>query len=295
MAESASLHGGDLLKRGFTVAQVVHDYGGVCQAVTELADETNALITADEFHAFNRCLDDAIAQAVTEYTRQREQSISDQGTERIGRARARAAQRARRRDAVVPGYCAWGRSVSTEAQPRCSAGASRACRPSSIRSLTEVRLDGDVRAPERVSVRELLEEIEVGASMEANARELTFVVTTVGPASTCWSTVSCSRRPSPISCRMRSSSRAPMSHVSLEGFVDHEPSADRRRGRVRRPSARQSRRSCSADSSSEAVDRTGLGLGLSISRKSIEANGGEIRVRDVPGAGAYSPSICRGS
>ena len=51
------------------MAQVVHDYGGVCQAVTELADEMHAPITADEFRIFNRCLDDAIAEAVTEYTR----------------------------------------------------------------------------------------------------------------------------------------------------------------------------------------------------------------------------------
>jgi C4-dicarboxylate-specific signal transduction histidine kinase len=33
------------------------------------------------------------------------------------------------------------------------------------------------------------------------------------------------------------------------------------------------------------ADRTGLGLGLSISRKSVEANGGELRVRDIPGTG----------
>jgi signal transduction histidine kinase len=33
------------------------------------------------------------------------------------------------------------------------------------------------------------------------------------------------------------------------------------------------------------ADRSGLGLGLSISRRAVEANGGEIRVRDMPGVG----------
>jgi signal transduction histidine kinase len=32
-------------------------------------------------------------------------------------------------------------------------------------------------------------------------------------------------------------------------------------------------------------DRSGLGLGLSISRRSVEADGGEIHVRDLPGKG----------
>src|SRR5688500_8020111 len=42
IGRSAILHGGDLLRQGFTVSQVVHDYGDVCQAITELAVETNA-------------------------------------------------------------------------------------------------------------------------------------------------------------------------------------------------------------------------------------------------------------
>jgi signal transduction histidine kinase len=33
------------------------------------------------------------------------------------------------------------------------------------------------------------------------------------------------------------------------------------------------------------TDRTGLGLGLSITRRSVEANGGTVGVRDLPGAG----------
>jgi signal transduction histidine kinase len=33
------------------------------------------------------------------------------------------------------------------------------------------------------------------------------------------------------------------------------------------------------------VDRRGLGLGLSIARKSVEADGGKLTVRDVPGEG----------
>ena len=84
MAQSALRHGGELRRAGFTVAQVVHDYGDVCQAVTELAIELEVPISADEFKTLNRCLDEAIAQAVTEYARQRELSLSDRGTERLG-------------------------------------------------------------------------------------------------------------------------------------------------------------------------------------------------------------------
>jgi len=71
--KTATRHGNDLLRQGFTVSQVVHDYGDVCQAITDLAVETAKPISADDFRTLNRCLDDAIAGAVTEYGRERDE------------------------------------------------------------------------------------------------------------------------------------------------------------------------------------------------------------------------------
>jgi hypothetical protein len=66
-SRAATAHGASMLDHGFTIGQVVHSYGDVCQSVTELAIEQRALISADEFHTLNRCLDDAIADAVTAF------------------------------------------------------------------------------------------------------------------------------------------------------------------------------------------------------------------------------------
>jgi hypothetical protein len=63
---SAAEHGKRLLELGFTVDQVVHDYGDLCQAITDLAVERDAPFSVDEFRTLNRCLDNAIADAVTE-------------------------------------------------------------------------------------------------------------------------------------------------------------------------------------------------------------------------------------
>ena len=72
IGRSAVLHGHDLLLQGFTVAQVVRDYGDVCQSITDLAMKMDAPISTDDFRTLNRCLDDAIAGAVTEYSRERD-------------------------------------------------------------------------------------------------------------------------------------------------------------------------------------------------------------------------------
>ncbi|MEO9160602.1 MAG: HAMP domain-containing sensor histidine kinase [Kofleriaceae bacterium] len=66
---AARKHGGMLLREGYTLDQVVHDYGDLCQAITELAHDIRVPITVEEFHTFNRCLDSAIAEAVGEFGR----------------------------------------------------------------------------------------------------------------------------------------------------------------------------------------------------------------------------------
>ncbi len=68
ISDSAKKHGHDLLIQGFTIDQVVHDYGDVCQSITDLAVELGAPIDTNDFRTLNRCLDNAIAGAVTEFT-----------------------------------------------------------------------------------------------------------------------------------------------------------------------------------------------------------------------------------
>jgi hypothetical protein len=67
LAESAGRHGVEYLRLGYTLSHVVHAYGALCQAITEVASKRNVDIEIEEFHALNRCLDVAIAGAVTEY------------------------------------------------------------------------------------------------------------------------------------------------------------------------------------------------------------------------------------
>src|ERR1700686_5506070 len=77
IGNSASLHGRQLLELGFTVDQVVHDYGDLCQAITDLAFERDAPFQIDKFRTLNRCLDNAIADAVTEFSYQRDSAADE--------------------------------------------------------------------------------------------------------------------------------------------------------------------------------------------------------------------------
>jgi hypothetical protein len=88
ISRNAVLDGTHMRRQGFTASQVVHHYGDICQAITELAMATNTTVDADDFRILNGCLDEAIAGAITEFTRRRKQTAIDdesaRGNERLG-------------------------------------------------------------------------------------------------------------------------------------------------------------------------------------------------------------------
>ena len=84
LTKSAGGHGVELLKLGYTLSHVVHAYGAMCQSITEYATEKNAKITPAEFHDLNRCLDAAIAGAVTEFQALRNTQESSREVEHLG-------------------------------------------------------------------------------------------------------------------------------------------------------------------------------------------------------------------
>ena len=76
VGRAAAVHGVELLRLGYTVDQVVDHYGDVCQSLADLAVEQHIQISADQFRTLNRCLDQAIADAVSAFAHDREAAIA---------------------------------------------------------------------------------------------------------------------------------------------------------------------------------------------------------------------------
>ena len=103
---AAALHGAEMLRLGFSVDQVVHEYGDVCQSVTDMAVEQKVLIAADQFRTLNRCLDDAIADAVSAYGRANQTLIDDQADNAHARLRTYAVEHRRLVDIALESFSA---------------------------------------------------------------------------------------------------------------------------------------------------------------------------------------------
>jgi signal transduction histidine kinase len=176
---SAARHGRELQLQGFTVSQVVHDYGDVCQSITDLALERTVAIEVDDFRTLNRCLDDAIACAVTEFGRQRDQSMleaeSAREDERIGflthEIRNLLSTAGAAFDILKSGNVGVGGSTGTVLK-------SSLLRLGHLvnRSLAEVRLRQGVHNRAPIAVRAFIEGLAPAAAMEATARDLQLIV-----------------------------------------------------------------------------------------------------------------------
>jgi hypothetical protein len=181
IGRSAQQHGHDLLLQGFSVSQVVHDYGDVCQAITELAVEANAPIGADDFRTLNRCLDEAIAGAVTEYGRERYQSTLDgetaRGSERMGFL-AHELRNLMNTAIVAYEVLKTGNVGVVGSTGTVLYRSLVAARELIGRSLVEVRLT-QVQNRERFLVAAFIDDLVPAAALAANARDIRLEVTPV--------------------------------------------------------------------------------------------------------------------
>jgi signal transduction histidine kinase len=285
---TAGRHGHEFFRKGFTVDQVVHDYGDLCQSVTELAAEMKAHITVDEFRTFNRCLDNAIADAVAAFGRARDRLISAAGTQQINERLGSLAHELRNLlNTAILAFDAIksGNVTVTGATGSVLDRSLLSLRDVIDRSLAEVRLGAGLDAHrEVINVSDFLQELQVAAAMEARAQQIVFKVSLIDKELTVdvdrqmlGSAVSnllqnafkFSRRHGTVSLTARAAEDRILIDVEDEcgGLPD---------GKVEelfRPFEQRSR------------NRVGLGLGLSISRRAVQANDGELSVCNLAGKG----------
>jgi signal transduction histidine kinase len=183
--DTATRHGSELLRHDFSIDQVVHDYGDLCQSIVEIAEEQQAPITREEFGVLNIRLDNAIAGAVTEYARERESLRDDESNlatnQRLGLLAAE--MRNLLNTAIVAISAIKGGNVGF-------GGATAAALDRSLvglrglidRTLANVRLDGE-RAflAETIEMSSFIAEVRVAAALEARTSGCELEVAAVEP------------------------------------------------------------------------------------------------------------------
>ena len=285
---TAGKHGNEFFRKGFTVDQVVHDYGDLCQSVTELASEKKFNVEVDEFRTFNRCLDNAIADAVTAYGSARDKTISAQGAQETNERLGSLAHELRNLlnsailafDAIKSGNVAVIGATGGVLDRSLLA-----LRDTIDRSLAEVRLGSGLGAHrEPINVSDFVHELQVAAAMDARAREITFKVAPIDKglavdadrhmlgsalSNLLQNAVKFSRRNGSVSL----TARAAGDRILIEVEDECGGLPDGKAEELFRPFEQKNR------------DRSGVGLGLSISRRAVEANDGTLSVRNVAGKG----------
>ena len=280
---AAARHGGDLLRLGFTVSQVVHDYGDICQTITALAVEQRAPISVEEFHTLNRCLDTAIAEAVTEHARLTADTRSAEETERFGHAAHEL--RDTLNTAILAFHTLKRGAVAINGSTGAVLGQSlMSLRDVIDRTLSEVRLEAGKQRRARLPVATFIDEIAASGMLHSEYRQIQFTVEAIDPA------LSIDADPQLLASAVMN---------LLHNAFKNTPSGGRVALRARAEQGRlliETQDECGGIPPSmgdlfqvfgdrRGSDRSGLGLGLSIARKAVRAHGGEIHIRNMPGKG----------
>ena len=280
---SAAKHGGELLRRGLTVAQVVHDYGDLCQAVTELAAERNAPISTDDFRILNRCLDDAIAGAVTEYAFRRQLAADEGQAERLG---SFAHELRNLLNAAILTYevLKTGRAGVSGATGETHGRSLLRMKDLIDRTLTDVRLDAGSVQLEPIELAQLMADVSMTASLEAESHSVRLANAPVEGGIV----IEADRQilVAAITNLLQNAFKFTRPHgrvlLRTDATVDRVViEIEDECGGLRAEDPRALFRPFAQSS----PDRRGVGLGLGIAQRGVKAMGGDIHVRDIPGVG----------
>ena len=288
IGESAGQHGRELLQQGFTVDQVVHVYGDACQAITDLAVERSEPIEIDEFRTLNRCLDNAIADAVTEFSYQHDLLEAEKQATELNQRLGFFAHELRNllNTATLALTALKGGQIAIGGATGGVLEASLVGLRNLIdRSLTEVRMAAGMPVQSQLfSLAYFIEEVRLSAGLEATVAGCGFVVSAVdqrlaidGDRDLLFSAVG-------NLLQNAFKFTHPRSEVTLSAYA----SADRILIEVEDhcgglPPGDAER--LFEPFSQGGENRAGIGLGLSIARRSVHANQGTLSVRDKPGSG----------
>jgi signal transduction histidine kinase len=288
IGETAAAHGRELMQQGYTIDQVVHDYGDLCQAITDLAFERQQAIQIDEFRTLNRCLDNAIAGAVTEFSYQRDSLAAERQAQSLNHRIGSFAHELRN----LLNTATLALTVLKQG-PVGLGGATGALLDRSLvglrnlidRSLADVKMAAGLPLRSRLcSLSELIAEVKVAASLEAGVRGCQLLVLPVDASLA----VDADRDQLLAAIGTQLQNAFKFTREGTQVRLSAYASADRILIDVEDccgglPEGAEDR--LFVPFSQDGIDRSGLGLGLSISRASVEANEGILRVRDLPGHG----------
>lgn len=288
MGVTASTHGKELLRLGFTVDQVVHNYGDLCQAITDLAAERDAPFAVKEFQTLNRCLDNAIADAVSEFSQQRDIDFAaneaERANERLGML-VHELRNALSTASLAVTALELGNLPISGATGGVLKRSHASLRGLIDRALDEVRINAAKPLGQRIfSVASFIAEAKDAGDLDAASRGLTLVVGPVDPLLD----IEGNREllMAALSNLLHNAFKFthPHSTVALRAYAQDSTILieveDRCGGLPRGATA-----TMFSPFSQRGEDKTGLGLGLSISQQSVEADGGTLTVRDLPGSG----------
>ncbi len=288
MGDGATKHGRELSAHGFTVDQVVHDYGDLCQAVTQMAVERETHFEAKEFGTLNRCLDNVIADAVTEFMYQRDFVAAGKEADAVNQRLGAFAHELRNflnsamlaLTAIQEGGMGLGGATGGVLN-RSLVG----MRKLIDLSLSDVRMQAGMPTQHRLfPLSKFIDDLKLSASLEAKMAKCPFTVSHVD--SSLAIDVDRDLLSSAVSNVLQNAFKFTEAgtEVTLRAFAVadrvHVEVEDHCGGLL--PSEAET---MFLPFTQSGVNKTGIGLGLSISRRGVEVNQGTLSVRNVPGSG----------